>query len=221
MPDSNLEILPYGDSAFLIQFRVNGFSRQICARIHSLQKLFQSSRKWIDVVGAYDSLLLRFNPGHIDPIQAEAEIRNTLASEKSSQPKPGRLVEIPVYYGGKYGPDMDVIKASSGLTEADIIERHSAAEYLVCMMGFIPGFAFLSETDAALHHPRRETPRTHVPAGSVGIAGWQTGIYGLESPGGWQIIGQTPVIMFEKNRPEPFLVKAGDRIRFVPAKAGS
>ncbi len=110
--------------------------------------------------------------------------------------------------------------ASSGLSEADIIAAHSGVTYRVCMMGFIPGFAFLSEAPKSLHHPRHAEPRLSVPAGSVGIAGWQTGIYGLESPGGWQIIGRTSLRMFDKDREAPFLLSAGDTIRFVPAAKG-
>ena len=221
MSDLDPEILPYGDTAFLIRFNVEGYSQAACERIQSLQAHFAGQGKWLDCVAAYDSLLLRFNPAKLDPLKVETDIYKTLKSFRPGRKKTGRRVDIPVFYGGEFGPDMNVIMESSGLPEADIIARHSAIEYLVCMMGFIPGFAFLSETDTALHHPRRETPRTHVPAGSVGIAGWQTGIYGLESPGGWQIIGRTPLVMFDKNRSDPFLVQAGDRIRFIPAKAAS
>ena len=108
-----------------------------------------------------------------------------------------------------------------GLTPEEVIARHCGRDYLVCMMGFIPGFAFLSETDTALHIARRTDPRAHVPTGSVGLAGWQTGIYGLESPGGWQIIGRTSSVMFDPQRETPFLLNAGDWIRFVPHKASS
>ena len=115
---------------------------------------------------------------------------------------------------------MQNIMTSSGLTEAAVIEKHSAQIYDVCMMGFIPGFAFLSEAPKALHHPRHTSPRLNVPAGSVGIAGWQTGVYGISSPGGWQIIGRTSLALFDKTREDPFLLSAGDQVRFVPVAEG-
>ena len=111
------------------------------------------------------------------------------------------------------------IRDSHKLSQADVIKLHSQQLYDVCMMGFIPGFAFLSEAPAELHHPRHATPRPNVRAGSVGIAGWQTGIYGQDSPGGWQIIGRTPLKIFDKSRKDLFLVKAGDQIQFVPIEA--
>ena len=128
----------------------------------------------------------------------------------------GKLIEIPVYYGGENGPDIETISAASKLTIDDVIAKHSQREYRVCMMGFIPGFTFLSPAPTELHHPRLATPRAKVPAGSIGIANWQTGIYGLESPGGWQIIGRTPLSIFDGKRDTPFLLNAGDRVRFMP-----
>ncbi len=221
MADQTPEIIPYGDSAFLIQYASDGFSRAICETVQGLQKYFAPEPEWIEAVAGYDSLLLKFDPLSLDPIAAEDRILKSIIGFKPEKRDPGKTIEIPVHYGGEFGPDMREIMESSGLTEADIISRHSAIDYLVCMMGFIPGFTFLSETDPLLHHPRKTTPRQSVPAGSVGIAGWQTGIYGLESPGGWQIIGRTPLALFDKSRPEPFLLKAGDHIRFVPFEAGS
>ena len=215
------EIIPYGDSAFLLEFKTDRFSREICETVQGLQRHFLQDGTWIEAVPGYDSLLLKFNPMAIDPIAAQDRVSQVLNSFKTKSLDPGSIIEIPVHYGGENGPDMSVIMEASGLSEAEIIERHSAIDYLVCMMGFIPGFTFLSETDPLLHHPRRTTPREAVPAGSVGIAGWQTGMYGLESPGGWQIIGRTPLVLFDKSRSEPFLLKAGDHIRFVPFEARS
>ena len=116
---------------------------------------------------------------------------------------------------------MDNIKESSGLTEQEIVALHSGQTYRVCVMGFVPGFAFLSETPSPLHHPRHAAPRLSVKAGSVGIAGWQTGVYSLPSAGGWQIIGRTPLKLFDKTREEPFLLRAGDQVKFVPETSGA
>jgi len=146
-------------------------------------------------------------------------LKNHLKALKKPESVAGEIIEIPIAYGDEYGPDMEAIKSVSQLSQADVIKLHSQQLYDVCMMGFIPGFAFLSEAPAELHHARHATPRQNVPAGSVGIAGWQTGIYGLDSPGGWQIIGRTPLKLFDKSRNDPFLVKAGDQIQFVPIEA--
>ena len=125
-----------------------------------------------------------------------------------------RVVELPVCYGGQYGPDLAVVARQAGRSEAEIIERHAAVEYRVQAIGFAPGFPYLSGLDPALACPRRETPRARVEAGSVGIGGAQTGVYPLPSPGGWQIIGRTPQPLFDVKRSEPSRLRAGDRLRF-------
>jgi len=216
MPLEKYEILPFGDSAFLIKFPTNGYSEKVTRHIHALIEKLKTEKNWEELVPGYNSLLAYFCPAHFAPVKARGALLKALkATEKTRKPV-GRLLEIPVCYGGEYGPDMDAIKKSSGLSEKGIIKSHSSQKYFVCMMGFIPGFTFLSAIPKALHHFRRETPRASVPAGSVGIAGWQTGIYGLESPGGWQIIGRTPIKLFDHNREEPFYFQAGDQVKFIP-----
>lgn len=126
------------------------------------------------------------------------------------------LVTIPVCYGGEYGPDLEMVARIHGFSCEQVIGQHSAVLYTVSMIGFLPGFAYLAGLPTALETPRRETPRKLVNAGAVGIAGKQTGIYSLESPGGWQIIGRTPLKMFDARRASPALLKAGDRLRFIP-----
>lgn len=123
---------------------------------------------------------------------------------------------IPVCYGGDFGPDIDEVVNHTKLTAQEIINLHSAAIYKVYMIGFVPGFAYMGGMNEKLAAPRKSTPRGAVPAGSVGIAGQQTGIYPLETPGGWQIIGRTPLKMFDANRPQPALLKAGDQVVFKP-----
>jgi inhibitor of KinA len=125
-------------------------------------------------------------------------------------------VEIPVCYGGDFGPDLDLVASHAQLTPAEVIARHAAPEYLVYMVGFAPGFPYLGGLDAGLATPRRTQPRPLVPAGAVGIAGAQTGIYSLPTPGGWQLIGRTPRRLFDPGRNQPSLLQAGDRLRFVP-----
>lgn len=211
--------IPYGDGAMLVRFQTDGYSRQVVDSVHTLRRQLLRFDIWEELVPGYDSLLLVYNPMRMNSDTALDHVEAALENPPEALDEAGRIVEIPVCYGGEYGPDMGNIMASSGLSESDIIECHASQDYLVCMMGFIPGFSFLSEAPKVLHHARHDTPRLSVPAGSVGIAGWQTGIYGLESPGGWQIIGRTPLTLFDKNREEPFLLNAGDQVKFIPINA--
>jgi KipI family sensor histidine kinase inhibitor len=126
------------------------------------------------------------------------------------------VVEIPVVYGGEYGPDLDFIISHTGLSRDEVIRRHSAPEYLIYMIGFVPGFTYLGGMPKELATPRLATPRQLIPGGSVGIAGEQTGIYPLDSPGGWQLMGRTPLNVFDAGRREPFLLAAGQYLKFVP-----
>jgi inhibitor of KinA len=129
---------------------------------------------------------------------------------------PGPLVEIPVCYGGDFGPDLGLVASHAQLSPEEVIARHARPEYLVYMVGFAPGFPYLGGLDARLATPRRAQPRPLVPAGAVGLAGPQTGIYSLPTPGGWQLIGRTPRRLFDASRAQPSLLQAGDRLRFVP-----
>jgi len=219
MSDTELtpDIIEYGDSALLVQFKTNSFSLDVNNRIHQLSKTLSSKPDWQELVPGYDSILCCFDMARISMERAKKNIAAAIKKTASVEITESKIIEVPVVYGGIYGPDMAAIKKSSGLNQSQIIETHSAQPYSVCMMGFIPGFCFLSEIPSPLKHPRHKSPRSLVPAGSVGIAGWQTGIYGLDSPGGWQIIGRTPHKMFDKNREKPFLVKAGDKIKFIPS----
>ena len=131
-----------------------------------------------------------------------------------------RSLTIPVVYGGEAGPDLGVVAQHSGLSEKQVVELHASVEYLVWSIGFQPGFPYLGGLPAALATPRRAEPRVHVPAGSVGIGGAQTGIYPLATPGGWQLLGRTSLTLFDPSRKEPALLRVGDKIRFVPQKEG-
>ena len=125
-----------------------------------------------------------------------------------------RVFNIPVCYGGEFGEDIAFVASHAGLTEQEVIDIHTGRDYLIFMLGFLPGFAYLGDMDKRLHTPRLSNPRTSIPAGSVGIGGEQTGIYPLASPGGWQLIGRTPVKPYDPTRAEPILYRAGDYIRF-------
>ena len=210
------KISPYGDHALYVKWPSDGYSEAVNMAVLDLAKNLRESGKYIDVVPAYDSLVCVFDLGTYQMKDIKRHVEDTLIRGKTQTSKAGKIIDIPVHYGGADGPDMQTICAHSGLSEAEVIHRHSQDSYRVCMMGFIPGFTFLSPAPDALHHPRLATPRAAFPAGSIGIANWQTGIYGLSSPGGWQIIGRTPLSIFDGKRDTPFLLQAGDQVRFIP-----
>jgi inhibitor of KinA len=143
-------------------------------------------------------------------------VRDLVPSYRSRPVPPPRVVEIPTAYGGVFGPDLAFVAGHNGLTEDEVVAIHAGTDYLVYMMGFSPGFTYLGGMSERIAAPRLETPRTAIPAGSVGIAQQQTGIYPVESPGGWRLIGRTPVTLFDPSRNPPVIVDAGDYIRFVP-----
>jgi KipI family sensor histidine kinase inhibitor len=164
----------------------------------------------------YCSLLVKFDALKLQHDELEAILRRYLdRSDDIPLPEP-RQVEIPVCYGGDLGPDLDDVAAMHGMTPAQIIDLHASVTYVVYFLGFVPGFAYLGGLPEALVTARLATPRRHVPPGSVAIVGNQTGIYPLATPGGWRLIGRTPIAMFRPDRAEMSLLSIGDRVRFVP-----
>ena len=151
--------------------------------------------------------------------QLKKELSGISVEESAGQETPHHVVEIPVCYGGSYGEDLKDVAAHAGLTEEEVIKLHSSVDYNIYMLGFLPGFPYLGGLDPKLFTPRLDNPRTKIPEGSVGIGGEQTGIYPLESPGGWRLIGRTPLKLYDPDREQPFLYQAGDYIRFVPITA--
>jgi len=165
---------------------------------------------------AYSSLLIKFDALTLRHDELQATLRDYLGRLDSVQLPPPRLVEIPVCYGGEFGPDLQQVAELHHVTPEWAIEAHASATYTVCFLGFAPGFAYLAGLPDALATPRLGTPRRRVPAGSVGIAGHQTGVYPFSTPGGWRLIGQTPLKMFRTDRPGMCLLAIGDRVRFAP-----
>jgi len=161
---------------------------------------------------AYCSILIVFDPLATQPEQIEEHIRR-IDLDHIPAPAP-RLVTIPVHYDG---PDLGDVAAHHGITEQRVIELHSSALYTVYFLGFVPGFAYMGGLPEEIATPRRQSPRRQVPAGSVGIAGTQTGVYPFATPGGWQLIGRTSLEMFRPDRPEMNLLSIGDQVRFIPA----
>lgn len=211
-------IQPLADDAWLIELG-DVIDDRINARAHALDSAIRAAApKWLrDVVPAFASVGVFFD---VNAITA-AEVRDWLLRLWKSLPDrswtndaTGVVIEIPVLYGGDAGPDLASAAAELDLEEATLARRHAAATYRVAMIGFAPGFPYLSGLDPALALPRLATPRTAVPAGSVAIGGAQTGIYPRESPGGWRLLGRTPVRLFDPTRQPPALLAPGDRVRF-------
>jgi inhibitor of KinA len=164
----------------------------------------------------YCSLLVKFDAVRMRHEELEAILCGYLERLEELKLPEARLVEIPVCYGGEYGPDLAEVCALHGMTAAQVIELHASVEYLVYFLGFVPGFAYLAELPEALVTPRLASPRRRVPVGSVGIAGNQTGVYPFATPGGWRLLGRTPLAMFRAEREELSLLSIGDRVKFVP-----
>ncbi len=223
-----MRLFPLGDSAVVLEFGT-GISpithRAIAAFSAGLARQpFVGLR---EVVPAFTTLTVYYDPwlvsetGQHQPYeQVTARLQKMLAAAEAPEvAEATEVVEIPVCYGGDFGPDLAFVAAHAGLPIAEVIALHSAPEYLVHMIGFAPGFPYLDGLDARLATPRRPQPRALVPAGAVGIAGPQTGIYLLPTPGGWQLIGRTPLRLFNPEWAAPSRLRAGQRLRFVPIGA--
>jgi len=216
-----LRLEPMGDHAFLAVLG-NAIDPEVNEQVHALAGAIRGRQLpgILDLVPAYTTLAVHYDPerwaGGGAPAQAlERELRALWAGIPATAPAAPRVVAVPVRYGGEWGPDLEEVARHCGLSEAEVVRRHTRPEYRVFMLGFAPGFPYLGGLDPALATPRRSTPRTRIPAGSVGIAGAQTGIYPLETPGGWRIIGRTGLRLFDPALEEPCRLRPGDRLRFL------
>lgn len=210
-----------GDTMLLVEFEqridplINDRVIQLAAR---LTKRLRAVVR--DVVPAYCAIGVHFDPLLTDLAALERVIGEEAQAIAHTEPRDAAsLVEIPVRYGGEDGPDLEGVAAWAGCSTADVIARHTARTYRVYMLGFVPGFSFMGRVDASIAAPRHRVPRDRVPAGSVGIAGEQTGVYPISTPGGWQLIGRTALKMFDQSRAQPNLVSPGDLVRFVVSDA--
>lgn len=211
-------ISPVGDRAISIDFgqvidpTINRHIRQTIERIKALQLegIIELVPTYCALLVEYDAMLYSYSEicNIIEPTLEEgmANTTNELVT----------VVEVPTVYGGEFGPDLSFVASHNHLSEDEVISIHSGTDYLVYMLGFIPGFTYLGGMDPRIATPRLSSPRTLIPAGSVGIAGEQTGTYPSDSPGGWQIIGRTPVTMYDMSKAQAALLKAGDYVRYVP-----
>lgn len=168
-----------------------------------------------EVLPGMNNLTLLFDPEQLDATELAQRVLARWPDVAAASKADARTVEIPVDYGGEHGPDLHEVARHTGLTPAEVVKRHSGGEYVVYLLGFLPGFAFMGGLAPELATPRRSEPRTAVPARSVGIGGAQTGIYPSVSPGGWHLIGRTPLQLFDPQAASPTLLRPGDQVRFV------
>lgn len=211
-------ISPVGDRAISIDFgqvidpTINRHIRQTIERIKELQLegIIELVPTYCALLVEYDAMLYSYS-GICNIIEPTLEEGMTNTTNELVT-----VVEVPTVYGGEFGPDLSFVASHNHLSEDEVISIHSGTDYLVYMLGFIPGFTYLGGMDSRIATPRLSSPRTLIPAGSVGIAGEQTGTYPSDSPGGWQIIGRTPVTMYDISKAQAALLKAGDYVRYVP-----
>lgn len=213
-------VLPAGDCSAVVEFG-NVISEQTGGKVKSYMNMLKKEAPAgvTEAVPTFRSVLVQYDPAKILYRELKPKLEALAQSCVAGDREQGRVIRIPVCYGGEYGPDLPFVAQNAGLTEEEVVERHAGREYLIYMLGFLPGFPYLGGLDEKLFTPRLETPRVRIPAGSVGIGGEQTGIYPLDSPGGWQLIGTTPVTVYDPDREQPIPYQAGDRIRFCPVSA--
>jgi KipI family sensor histidine kinase inhibitor len=215
------EIRHLGDRGLLVELGA-GIDPTVNNRVQRLHQILARENLYgvVETVPAYGSLLVVYDPLQAAPEALALQIEDLCEFDAADEPEElPRLIEVPVVYGGEDGPDLDAVAAYHGLTDEEVIRLHTGTAYRVYMIGFTPGFPYMGQLPEALDTPRRETPRTHIPKGSVAIAQRQTGIYPVVSPGGWQIIGRTPLELFDPLQNKPSLMVMGDEVRFTSITA--
>lgn len=222
-----LEGLPYprilhaGDSCLNVEFG-SSISLEVNGRVQQLRRVLQDRAfpGVRELVPTYRSLSVYFDPVETDAGALADRLESMAAAMGEGLSESGDVVVVPVCYGGAFGPDIKNVAEHNGLSEEDVVRLHTRPDYCCYMLGFTPGFPYLGGMDEQIAAPRLENPRTLIPAGSVGIAGSQTGIYPIDSPGGWQIIGRTPLMLFNPLREPPTLLEAGLWVRFEAIPEG-
>jgi len=214
---ADVRFLLTGDTSLTAEFG-NEISKEINAQIRAYNIALESSGipGIVETVPTYRSLMIHYDPGVIPYKELVKRLKGLLSRIDQVEIPPSDVLEIPVLYGGEeMGPDLKFVAEHAGISEEEVIRIHTSVEYLIYMLGFTPGFTYLGGMDKKIETPRLKQPRVRIPAGSVGIAGGQTGVYPIDSPGGWQLIGRTPVKMYDPNRETPILPKAGQYIKFT------
>lgn len=211
------KFIPAGDKSLVMEFG-NNISPEINTKIRSMVTAIDESEFHgiEEVIPTYRSILIIYNPLIIDYQDIIDKLKKMETHLNDTSNNEVRIIELPTVYGGEYGPDIEFVAKHNNLTIEEVIEIHSSTDYLLYMLGFTPGFGYLGGMSEKIETPRLQVPRTKIPAGSIGIAGKQTGIYPIDSPGGWQLIGRTPVKLYDPLAEPPVLLNAGDYIRFIP-----
>ncbi|OPX38950.1 MAG: allophanate hydrolase [Desulfobacteraceae bacterium 4484_190.2] len=206
-----------GDQGLLVEYG-DEINLEVNTKVRTMAIIMKqyTPKGVIETIPTYRSLLIVYDPSITNLAKLQKELQRLEERLYEIQIPPPDTIEIPVCYGGEFGPDIEFVAETHDLSVKEVIQLHSEPEYLIYMVGFTPGFPFLGGLSEKLHTSRLETPRTFVPKGSVGIANNQTGIYPVSSPGGWQLIGRSPIKLFAPERPNPFLYQAGDHIKFKP-----
>lgn len=210
------QIVPLGDAALLVQFG-NQVDLAVNRQVHALAARLRDDQPpgVIETVPSYASLLVHYDPLRLTFGEVAQWVSADVQRVEAVATSTARRIEIPVRYGGEDGPDLAAVAQQHHLSPRDAATMHASREYTVYMMGFTPGFAYMGMLDESLDTPRLPSPRLHVPAGSVAIADKQTGVYPIDSPGGWRLIGRTSLPLFDLQAEQPFLLSPGDTVRFV------
>ncbi|WP_052013258.1 5-oxoprolinase subunit PxpB [Halalkalibacter akibai] len=223
LDDQNIKIDPVSETAVTVSFG-DEINLTIHQQVQALSSYLEKNpfQGFVEAVPAFTSVTVFYEPLKIQGMfQRPSELvcstmADIVADLKVEKLEKGREVVIPVCYGGEFGPDLEYVSSYTNLSKEEVIHIHSSEQYLVYMIGFAPGFPYLGGLPDCLFTPRRAKPRMKIPAGSVGIGGAQTGVYPISTPGGWQLIGQTPLQLFLPNQDPPSFLQAGDIIRFQP-----
>ena len=215
LSSSDIQFLRAGDQAVVVEFG-SVIDPGINALVHRTAEAIEESNieGVLEMVPTYRSLLIYYDPLQVSLPELQEDISALAIGDGETQDE-FRIVEIPTLYGREHGPDLEFVAQNAGMTESEVISLHSGTDYLVYTMGFSPGFPYLGGLDPRLNTPRLQSPRTLIPSGSVGIAETQTGVYPVASPGGWRLIGRSPLRLFDPYASPPTVINAGDRVRFV------
>ncbi len=214
---NEVKYLVSGDCAVCVEFG-NEISPEINRKIRAFKLAVENEaiEGIVETVPTYRSLLVVYKPELIRFGELTEKFEALRGKMETIQIPPPMVVEIPVFYGGETGPDLEAVARHNGISPEEVVQIHASGEYLIYMLGFIAGFPYLGGMDPRIATPRLESPRVRIEGGSVGIAGEQTGVYPVASPGGWQLIGRTPVKLYDPDREKPVLLEAGQYIKFCP-----